>query len=175
MPSHTLTSPNPDTATSTIDAYTPGHLGELTRLLPEEMVDAAIDENRSRQKRLRDLPSRVIVYLLIAACLLPDVGYPQVWSKLIARLPVLSGPGPLASGLSQARRRVGPGPLRWLFELLRCPEGATPHRPGVWWKGLLVAGLNGTILTVPDQPGTRMTLTKQAGNHGGAPMVFVKG
>ena len=93
MPSHTLTSPNPDTATSTIDAYTPGHLGELTRLLPEEMVDAAIDETRSRQKRLRDLPSRVIVYLLIAACLLPDVGYPQVWSKLIARLPVLSGPG----------------------------------------------------------------------------------
>lgn len=124
MPSHTLTDPTSDLVTA--DVYTPGHLGELTHLLPNEMVDAVLHETHSRQKRLRGLPSRVIVYLLIAASLFPDLGYTGVWSKLAARFRPLAGRGPSASALSQARRRIGPAPLRWLFELLRGPEGATP-------------------------------------------------
>ncbi|MFF5246090.1 transposase domain-containing protein [Streptosporangium sp. NPDC000095] len=36
-----------------------GHLGELTALVPFEPVDAVLDETRTVQRRLRDLPSRV--------------------------------------------------------------------------------------------------------------------
>jgi hypothetical protein len=36
---------------------------------------------------LRDLPSRVLIYLLLAACLYPEVGYLEVWRKLTAELP----------------------------------------------------------------------------------------
>jgi hypothetical protein len=47
--------------------FAPGHLGELTRIVPFEMVDAALAETGTIQKRLRDLPSRVVIYLLLAA------------------------------------------------------------------------------------------------------------
>ena len=59
---------------------------------------------------------------------------------------------PTAGALAQARRRVGAAPLRWLFDLLRGPAAAPAGR-GVWWRGLLVCAIDGTILTVPDSPG----------------------
>ena len=55
--------------------FAPGHLGELTQLVPFEMVDEALAQTRTVQRRMRDLPSRVVVYLLLAACLFPDLGY----------------------------------------------------------------------------------------------------
>ncbi|TWP32046.1 IS4 family transposase [Leekyejoonella antrihumi] len=147
--------------------YAPGHLGELTRLLPIEMVDEAVQQTRTLQKRLRGLPARVVVYLLLAGCLFPEVGYPGVWRKLTAGLAHLAPVRPSASALCQARRRIGPAPLKWLFDLIRGPEGAAPARAGVWWKGLLVTAIDGTILTVPDQPAVRTRYVKQAGHHGG--------
>ncbi|MFE7113142.1 transposase domain-containing protein [Streptomyces sp. NPDC057575] len=55
--------------------FAPGHLGELTAVVPFELVDAVLEETRSVQRRLRDLPSRVGVYFLLAMCLFPEVGY----------------------------------------------------------------------------------------------------
>jgi hypothetical protein len=59
-------------------------LGELTALVPFELVDAVLDETHSVQRRLRGLPSRVGVYFLLAMCLFPEVGYLLVWRKLTA-------------------------------------------------------------------------------------------
>jgi hypothetical protein len=66
--------------------FAPGHPGELTRLVPFEMVDAALAETCRVQRRARDLRSGVMVYLLLAACLFPEQGYPDVWRKLTAGL-----------------------------------------------------------------------------------------
>ena len=62
--------------------FAPGHLGELTQIVPFEMVDAVLAGTRRVQSRLRDLPSRVVVYLLLAAGLFEGLGYGQVcaWS-----------------------------------------------------------------------------------------------
>jgi hypothetical protein len=57
--------------------FAPGHLGELTQLVPFEMVDEALTQTRTVQSRIRALPSRVVVYLLLAACLFPE-GYAGV-------------------------------------------------------------------------------------------------
>jgi hypothetical protein len=146
--------------------YAPGHLGELTQHLPFEMVDEALRATRTTQSRLRDLPSRVVVYLLLAACLFPEVGYPGVWRKLTTGLVGVPVATPTAGALGQARRRIGVAPLRWLFDLLRGPA-ATPRTPGTWWRGLLVCAIDGTTLTVPDSPATLTRFTKQRGNHGG--------
>ncbi|EWM18955.1 transposase [Kutzneria sp. 744] len=145
--------------------FAPGHLGELTQHLPFEMVDAALTATRTTQSRLRDLPSRVVVYLLLAACLFPEVGYPTVWRKLTAGLAGIPTASPTAGGLGQARHRVGAAPLRWLFDLLRGPA-ATGPRQGIRWQGLLVCAIDGTTLTVPDNPRTRARFTKQRCNHG---------
>jgi hypothetical protein len=146
--------------------FAPGHLGELTQHLPFEMVDEALRATRTVQSRLRDLPSRVVVYLLLAACLFPEVGYLGVWRKLTAALAGLPTATPTASALAQARRRLGPAPLRWLFDLLRGPVAA-PGQCRTWWRGLLVCAIDGTTLTVPDSPPMLARFTKQRGNHGG--------
>jgi hypothetical protein len=67
-----------------VDRFAPGHLGELTQHLPFEIVDEALTAARAVQSRVRDLPSRVVVYLLLAACLFPEVGYPLVFRSYAA-------------------------------------------------------------------------------------------
>ena len=44
------------------------------------MVDAVLAQTGTQQRRVRDLPSRVVVYLLLAAALFADLGYTQVWA-----------------------------------------------------------------------------------------------
>lgn len=146
--------------------YAPGHLGEVTQHIPFEMVDEALRATKTTQARLRDLPSRVVIYLLLAACLFPEVGYPGVWRKLTAGLTGIPVATPTTGALRQARRRVGIAPLRWLFDLLRGPA-ATRDSRGTWWRGLLVCAIDGTTLTVPDTPRILTRFTKHRGNHGG--------
>lgn len=146
--------------------FAPGHLGELTQLVPFEMVDEALAQTKTVQSRVRALPSRVVVYLLLAACLFPELGYLGVWGKLTAGLAGVPVAAPTAAALAQARRRVGAAPLRWLFDLLRGPAAA-PHQRGAWWCGLLVCAIDGTILTVPDSPANLARFTKGGGSHGG--------
>lgn len=131
------------------------------------MVDAALAETCRVQRRVRDLPSRVVVYLLLAACLFPELGYQGVWRKLTAGLDGAARRFPSAGALAQARRRVGPEPLRFLFDLLRGPA-AVPAGRGARWHGLLVCAVDGTVLSVPDTPANLAWFSKPGGNHGGA-------
>ena len=142
--------------------FAPGHLGELTQQVPFEMVDAAVEETRRLQRRVRDLPSRVVVYLLLAGCLFPDLGYVQVWHRLTAGLGGLPLAVPTASAMTQARRRLGPAPLRELFFLLRGPGPG-----GARWKGLLVAAVDGTVITVADSAANLAVYSKQRGGPTG--------
>ena len=66
--------------------FAPGHLGELTQQVPFEMVDAVLEQTCRVQNRIRDLPSRVVVYLLLGGCLFAELGYSQVWQRLAAGL-----------------------------------------------------------------------------------------
>jgi Insertion element 4 transposase N-terminal/Transposase DDE domain len=150
-------------------AFAPGHLGELTRIVPFEMVDAVLAETGARQRRIRDLPSRVVVYLLLAAGLFADLGYGQVWARMIAGLGGPDGVSvavPTAGALAQARRRVGVAPLRALFDLLRGPA-AGPAQTGVWWRGRLVTAIDGTMLCCPDSPANLQVYRHGASGNGG--------
>jgi hypothetical protein len=71
--------------------FAAGHLGELTQVVPFELVDAVLEETGAVQRRLRKLPSRVGVYFLLALALFPRLGYARVWGKLVAGLGGLTG------------------------------------------------------------------------------------
>ena len=95
--------------------FAPGHLGELTQQVPFEMVDAVLEQTCRVQRRVRVLPARVVVYLLLAGCLFAELGYGQVWGRLTAGLDGLVGrgpdrvrddPGAAASGARAAARAV---------------------------------------------------------------------
>jgi hypothetical protein len=147
--------------------FAPGHLGELTQIVPFEMVDAVLAETGRTQQRLRMLPSRVVVYLVLAAGLFAELGYLGVWGKLVAGLDGLGLATPSGTALWQARLRVGVKPLRALFDLLRGPAAGV-RTAGVWWCGLLVAAIDGTVLDVPDSPGNRAHLGRNRSQHGTA-------
>jgi hypothetical protein len=147
--------------------FAPGHLGELTQIVPFEMVDEVLAETGRTQQRIRDLPSRVVVYLLLAGALFPGIGWQQVWQRLTAGLEGLETATPTAGALAQARRRVGTRPLHRLFDLLRGPA-AEIRTVGTRWRGLLVCAIDGTLMAVPDSPANQAEFLKHRGNNGGA-------
>jgi hypothetical protein len=147
--------------------FAPGHLGELTQLVPFEMVDEVLAVTRRTQQRVRLLPARVVVYLVLAGCLFAEIGYPLVWQKLTAGLAGLGLAEPSSGTLREARQRLGSAPLRALFDLLRGPAVTTATR-AVRWRGLLVTAIDGTTMSVADAEAVRARYRKQRGNHGGA-------
>jgi hypothetical protein len=154
-----------DTKRVAAGAFAPGHLGELTQNIPFEMVDEALAATGTGQVRVRELPARVVVYLLLAGCLFAELGYPRVWAKLTAGLAGMDVAHPSAAALTKARRRVGLKPVRWLFDLLRGPAAAAA---GVRWRGLLVCAIDGATMSVADTEANLRTFAKQPGNHGGS-------
>jgi hypothetical protein len=153
--------------------FAPGQLGELTQIVPFEMVDAALVATGRVQRRIRDLPSRVVVYLLLAAALFAECGYRQVWAHMIAGLDGLDVPTPSAGALAQARRRIGPAPLAALFDLLAGPE-AGPATRGVWWRGRLVTALDGTALCCPDTDANLAVYRKGGSGNGGTGYPYIR-
>ena len=135
-------------AGSPVDVFAAGHVGELTQYLPVELVDDVLEQTKTRQRRLRDLPSRVGVYFLLALGMFPGLGYLRVWDKLTAGLVGVRRPSEKA--LRDLRRRLGPAPLRALFEVVAGPV-AQPRTPGVSYRGLRTVAFDGlNSVKVPD-------------------------
>jgi Insertion element 4 transposase N-terminal/Transposase DDE domain len=143
------------TITVAAGVFAAGHLGELTQLVPFEVVDEVLERTRAVQRRLRVLPSRVGVYFVLALGLFPGLGYAQVWAKLTAGLAGLPVPDPSEKALRDLRRRLGPAPLKELFEVLAGPL-AWPYAPGVRFGGLRTVAFDGcSSIRVPDSDRNR--------------------
>ncbi len=148
------------TITVAAGVFAPGHLGELTRHVPFELVDALLDETDTTQRRIRGLPSRVGVYFVLALGLFPRLGYRKVWTKLVTAVADGSLPDPSAKALRDLRRRIGPAPLKALFETLSGPV-AQPHTPGVRYGRYRTVAFDGcTSIKVADSDRNRSWLGK---------------
>lgn len=140
--------------------FAPGHVGELTRQVPFELVDAVVAETGATEQRLRDLPSRVGVYFVLALGLFPRLGYGKVWAKLCAGLSGVDVPSPSVKALRDLRRRLGAAPVKALFEVLAGPV-AQPRTPGVCFRGYRTVAFDGcTSIKVPDSGRNRSWLGK---------------
>ena len=156
------------TRTITIAAgvFAPGHLGELTQIVPFELVDAVLEETGARERRLRLLPSRVGMYFVLAMCLFPQPGYLGVWGKLTAALDGLGLAAPTGKALRDLRRRIGTAPVKALFWLLAGPLGQ-PGTPGVRFGRYRTVAFDGCrSLKVPDTPRNRAWLGKMNASLG---------
>jgi hypothetical protein len=144
--------------TAAAGVYAPGHIGELTQYLPFELVDDVLSETKTVQRRLRDLPSRVGVYFVLALVLFPRLGYARVWQKLTAGLIGLDLPSPSEKALRDLRRRLGPAPFKALFEVVAGPLGQ-PGTAGVIYRGMRTVAFDGcNSLRVPDTERNRSWL-----------------
>lgn len=157
---------SPRSVSAVSGAFAPGHLGELTGQMPPELIDDVLETTRRRERRVRLLPSRVVVYLLVAAGFFPDSGWCGVWDRLVAGLPG-DRPRPSSAAIRQGLARVGATPLKAIFDLLAGP-GAT-RGAGVWFRGLLVVAVDGTHLMLPDDDRVKKVYPKpKAGPNGEA-------
>ena len=138
----------------------PGHLGELTRYLPFELADDVLESTRTVQRRMRALPSRVGIYFVLAMTMFPGIGYLRVWGKMTAALEDLNLPRPSEKALRDLRRRLGPAPVKALFETVAVPL-APPGTPGVFYRGLRTVAFDGlNSVKVPDSDRNRSWLGK---------------
>ena len=159
------------------DGWLPDRIsvGVLTRVFTPELVDAAVEDAGAREQRRRLLPARLMVYFVLALWLFRgrNCGYGQVMTKLADGLyhqrragDLLAGqqldPGgwvdagggrrwkpPNISSLSRGRGKLGPAPVRFLFEQVAGPVG-DEGMPGVFCCGLRVVSMDGSTSDVPD-------------------------
>jgi hypothetical protein len=150
----------PRLVTVAAGVFAPGHLGELTRYLPFELADDVLETTRTSQRRLRKLPSRAGVYFVLAMTLFPGIGYLKVWDKMTAALEDLGLARPSEKALRDLRHRLGPAPLKALFEAVAVPL-ASPRARGVTWRGLRTVAFDGlNSVKVPDSGQNRSWLGK---------------
>jgi Insertion element 4 transposase N-terminal/Transposase DDE domain len=160
LPSKSDTVVLPRAITVAAGLYAPGHLGELTRYVPFELVDAVLAEAGAVQRRLRVLPSRVGVYLVLAMGLFEQCGLVGVWNRLVAGLGGLQIPSVSEKALRDLRRRIGPGPIKALFGVLAGPL-AQPHTPGVRYRHWRTVAFDGCAsLKIPDHERNRAAYGK---------------
>jgi hypothetical protein len=93
------------------------------------------------------LTYEVILWVVLAMGLLTDLPIRQVFKH--ARRLRAGEESPGRSNLCMARRRLGVAPLRHLFGRVVRPLGR-PETPGVFYRGLRLMALDGTVLDVPD-------------------------
>lgn len=133
--------------TATSGRYAPGQLGVLTAYVPPEAVDEALARTGCVQRRLRLLPTRVVVYFVLALTLFPRRGYGRVWDVLVQGMatPVLVTTG----ALRQARQRLGAAPLAALWDWV-CGPLAWPGSHGAFYRRWRLLAWDATTLDVPD-------------------------
>ncbi|MFF4796348.1 transposase domain-containing protein [Streptomyces sp. NPDC001276] len=114
-----------------------------------ELVDAVVEDTGARERRRRLLPTRVVVYFVLALAF-ERSSYLAVWEKLTAGLGPLAVARPCASSLARARRRLASAPLRRLFTVLAGPV-ADRGQCGTFYQGLRLVAIDGTTLSAPDE------------------------
>ena len=103
-------------------AFAAGRLGGLTWIVPFGLAGAVLEES-GLEKRVRLLPSRAGLYVVLAMCLFPQPGYLGVRGKLTAGLRALGLPEASPEALRDLRRRIGAPPVRRLSGVLAGPLG----------------------------------------------------
>jgi hypothetical protein len=133
----------------------------LTAAFPPDVVDAAVDEWDAREQRVRTLPARVMVYFTMAMILYFDVGYSEVWNKLLSglswartyRLRRGAGMQPSTAALTKGRARLGWEPLAELLNLSMTPIAASEEEaPWAYWRGLRKLAIDGFTMNVQATP-----------------------
>jgi hypothetical protein len=129
-------------------------IGVLTRVFPAEVVDRVVAQAGRGEQRQRLLPARVVVYYVLGLALYSSSSYEEVIRMLVDGLSWASGwrtpwSVPTKGALAQARSRLGPEPLRALFEEVAQPL-ASPATAGAFYRDLRLVTIDGTCVDVAD-------------------------
>jgi hypothetical protein len=148
----------------------PPDLQDFRKHISPEWIDKALEATGKATVRRRRLPAEQVIWVVMGMSLFRDRPMEDVVTKLDLALP---GLGTVArSSIAQARERVGPEPIKWLFERSASKwahDSANAHL----WRGLGLYGMDGTSILVPDTSENRETFGghRSHGTESGYPMV----
>jgi hypothetical protein len=130
-------------------------LGVLVTAVPRDTIDVAVAACGAKEKRSGGkLPAHVTAYLTMALCLFAEDDYEEVATKVTGALSDwgcwdASWSVPTASGITQARKRLGRTVLAEVFEGVAEPVGTTFTR-GAWLRGWRMLAIDGFEVDLPD-------------------------
>ncbi|MCC6682698.1 MAG: transposase domain-containing protein [Phycisphaeraceae bacterium] len=98
----------------------------LARYIRPDQIETALRRTGRGGQRVRKLPPRAMVWLVIAIGLWGELDIPSLWRQVVGTLRslwrVATGRSPpTKSALCQARERLGPRPVRQLFVQVSAP------------------------------------------------------
>jgi hypothetical protein len=129
-------------------------LGVIAKFFPLDKVHEVLNQTGRASVRERDLPAHVMVYYVIALALYMRSSYREVLRCLLEGVQWLLDPSlPVKvagkSGISQARTRLGPEPLKQLYEAVVTPI-AERDTKGAWYRAWRLVTLDGSTLDIAD-------------------------
>src|SRR5688500_8014261 len=144
-------------------------LGVVARAVPPVRVRQVLAETGKASARERDLPAQVMVYYAIALALYMGSSTREVLRCLLEGLRWLWGAEAVRvagkSGISQARTRLGEGPLRRVCEQVVQPV-ATRATKGAWYRRWRLISLDGSCLDVADTEENRTAFGRPEASRG---------
>ena len=132
-------------------------LGVLSAAFSRDLIEEVLGVTGKREKRSRLLPAHVMVRYVIGLGLFFGQAYEEVMRQMTGTLQSLGSwdqdwKVPSASAITQARQRLGAGPLRELFHRAAVPVAGL-GTTGAWLRGRRLMALDGTSFDVPDTAG----------------------
>ena len=128
-------------------------VGVISKTFPLERVNRILQGTGKISQRQRDLPAHVVVYYVLALALFMQVSYREVLRCLLEGIEWLSVSGTRKvtgkSGISQARTRLGPGPLKKLHDAVVKPIAGRDTR-GAWYRRWHLVTLDGSTMETAD-------------------------
>jgi len=130
-------------------------LGVLVAAVPRDAVDAAVAACGVGAKRSGGkLPPHVTAYVTMAMCLFGEDDYEEVATKVTGSLSAWGcwdafWSVPTASGITQARKRLGPKVLGEVFEQVAAPVAHRGTR-GAWLREWRLLAIDGFEVDLPD-------------------------
>lgn len=129
-------------------------LAVLSRAIDPGWIAQALAVTGKASIRRRKLPAEQVVWLVIALALYRNQSIPEIVAHLDLVLPDEVNPDIAKSALTQARQRLGDGPLAQLFAMSAAAWDLR-HQHGQSWRGLARYAVDGTTLRVPDSAENR--------------------
>ena len=132
-------------------------LGVLASSVPRDAVDEAVAAaGKGARRSDGKLPPHVMVYFAMALALFAEEDYEEVAARLTETLASwgcwdASWATPTSGGITQARKRLGAGPLELLFGKVAVPVAGVLTR-GAFLRDWRLMAIDGFELDVPDTP-----------------------
>ena len=124
----------------------PHIIDRFCQTLTPELIEEALKATGTASIRHRKLPAEQVVWLTVGMAMFSNASIRQT----VDRLNLAINGHVVPSTVCDARKRLGPDPLLYLFKMLaKAWAGPTPS---AMWKGFRLFGIDGTSIRVPDSP-----------------------